>query len=120
MSCPCVFIHPLVIAMKAICKSWPGDAQGKPQDVPLCVRQMCGQMCHSWMLCELGHICLSSSCSPPRVEQEMAKGHSKKRDPFPAQEMHGLPEENKAAVPKDRSDEVLLILLFSPPGSEAR
>lgn len=56
----------------------------------------------------------------PRVEQEMAKGHSKKRDPFPAQEMHGLPGESKAVVPKDRSDEVLLILLFSPPGSEAR
>lgn len=60
MSCPYVFIRP----PGDICEgNLQGGAPGTLQDVLLCVRQMCGQMCHSWMLCELGHICPSSSCN---------------------------------------------------------
>lgn len=97
-----------------------GGAPGKLRDVPVCVRQMCGQMGHIWMLCVLGHICPSSSCSP--MEREMAEGRSKKREipslhrrckwsrTTPSPRWPGCPGTSEAAVPKDRGDEVLLIL----------
>lgn len=103
-----MFIHapsppPPVIAIKAIWKLRPGGAPGKLRDVPVCVRQMCGQMGHIWMLCVLGHICPSSSCSP--MEREMAEGLSKKRDPFPAQEVQveqNYTRPSVARVPGDK------------------
>lgn len=49
----------------------------------MCVRQMCRQTCHVWMLCMLGHTCLSSSGGP----MEITEGDSKERNPFPAQEV---------------------------------
>lgn len=42
---------------------------------------MCGQMCHIWVLCVLGHIFPSSSCSPMELSRKWQEVTPKREIP---------------------------------------
>lgn len=114
----------------------PGDScedslqvrdEGKLQDVPVCVRQMC----HIWMLCELGYICPSRICSPILLSRTWWRSLQEERSllctddqqwskPYPILSGQGSQGKERQWSPRTGLLRFLLIPLFPSPGSEVR